>query len=55
MRNLLTDCISNINNIQADNSKNIDVVMSMHNSIKYSDNYTKEILCNITEMSHLIK
>ena len=34
-----TECISEISNTQIDNAKNIDVVMSMYNLIKYSDNY----------------
>ena len=32
-----TDCISEKNNAQMDNSKNIDVVMPMYNLIEYSD------------------
>ena len=36
-----TNCISKINNTQADNAKDIDVVMSMYNLIEYSDNYAK--------------
>ena len=36
-----TSCISRINNTQRDDSQNTDVVMSMHNSIEYSDNYLK--------------
>ena len=36
-----TDCISNINNTQVDNAKDIDSVMSMYNLIEYSDNYSK--------------
>ena len=36
-----TSCISKINNTQVDNAKNIDIVMSMHNLIEYSDNYSK--------------
>ena len=36
-----TDCISEINNTQIDNTKYIDVVMPMHNLIEYSDNYLK--------------
>ena len=35
-----TDCISEINNIQWDNAKDLDdVVIPMHNLIKYSDHY----------------
>ena len=36
-----TDCISEINNTQIDNAKDIDIVMSMYNLIEYSDNYAK--------------
>ena len=34
-----TNCISEINNTQVDNGKDIDIVMSMYNLIEYSDNY----------------
>ena len=36
-----TNCISEINNTQIDNCKDIDIVMSMYNLIEYSDNYAK--------------
>ena len=36
-----TNCISEINNIQVDNAKDIDIVMPMYNLIEYSDNYAK--------------
>ena len=36
-----TDCISEINNTQIDNAKDIDVVIPMSNLIEYSDNYSK--------------
>ena len=36
-----TDWISEINNIQIDNAKDIDTVMPMYNLIEYSDNYRK--------------
>ena len=36
-----TNCISEINNTQIDNAKDIDIVMPMYNLIKYSDNYAK--------------
>ena len=36
-----TDCISEINNMQIDNAKDIDIVMPMYNLIEYSDNYAK--------------
>ena len=35
------NCISEINNTQIDNAKDIHIVMPMYNSIEYSDNYTK--------------
>ena len=37
----LTNCISEINNTQIDNAKDIDIVMPMYNLIKYSNNYAK--------------
>ena len=36
-----TNCISEINNIQVDNAKDIDIVVPMYNLIEYSDNYAK--------------
>ena len=36
-----TNCISEINNAQVDNAKDIDIVMPMYNLIEYSDNYAK--------------
>ena len=36
-----TDCISEINNTQTDNAKDIDIVIPMYNLIEYSDNYWK--------------
>ena len=36
-----TNCISEINNTQVDNAKDIDIVMLMLNLIEYSDNYAK--------------
>ena len=36
-----TNWKSEINNSQIDNAKDIDIVMSMYNLIKYSDNYAK--------------
>ena len=35
------NCISEINNTQIDNAKDIDIVMPMYNLIEYSDNYLK--------------
>ena len=34
----ITDCISEINNTQVDNAKDIDIVMPMYNFIESSDN-----------------
>ena len=36
-----TDSISEINNTQIDNARDIDVVMPIYNLIEYSDNYRK--------------
>ena len=36
-----TNCISEINNTQVDNAKDINIVMPMYNLIEYSDNYAK--------------
>ena len=36
-----TNCISEINNTQKDNAKDIDIVMPACNLIEYSDNYPK--------------
>ena len=36
-----TNCISEINNTQVDNAKDINIVMPMYNLIGYSDNYAK--------------
>ena len=37
-----TNCISEINNTQIDNAKDIDIVTPMYNLIEYSDNYSKQ-------------
>ena len=37
----LTNCISEINNTQIDNAKDINIVMPMYNLTEYSDNYFK--------------
>ena len=39
-----TNCISEINNMQIDDAKDIDIVMPMYNLIEYSDNYAKSNL-----------
>ena len=36
-----TNCISEINNMQIGNAKDIDIVMPMYNLTEYSDNYVK--------------
>ena len=36
-----TNCISEINNTQIDNAKDIGIVMPIYNLIEYSDNYAK--------------
>ena len=36
-----TNCISEINNTQVDNAKDIDIVMPMYNLVEYSDNFAK--------------
>ena len=38
---LFTNCISEINNTQVDNAKDIDIVMPTYNLIEFSDNYAK--------------
>ena len=39
------NCISEINNTQIENAKDIDIVMPMYNLIEYSDNYAKTSGC----------
>ena len=36
-----TKCISEVNNTNVDDAKDIDIVMPMYNLIEYSDNYSK--------------
>ena len=40
-----TNCISETNNAQVDNAKDIDIVMPMSNLIEHSDNYSKAYEC----------
>ena len=51
-----TTCISNINDVEIDNCKDIDTVMAMYNLIEYSDNYAKKSggFWHITEMNQMI-
>ena len=37
----MNNCISEVNNTQIDNAKDIEIVMPMHKIIKYSDNSSK--------------
>ena len=37
----LTDCITEINSTQVDDAQEIDIVMSVHNLVEYSDAYLK--------------
>ena len=37
----LINCINEINNVQVDNAKDIDIVLPMYNLIEYTDNYSK--------------
>ena len=36
-----TNCISEINNAQVDNAKDVDIAVPMYKLIEYSDNYSK--------------
>ena len=47
-----TNCISEINNTQVDNAKDIDIVMPMYNLIEYSNSYPKhpEVCGNIVKI-----
>ena len=36
-----TNCVSEVNNTQIDNGKDIDIVVPMYNLIEYGDNYSK--------------
>ena len=36
-----TNCISEINNAQIDNCKDIDIVMPLYSLIEYNDNYAR--------------
>ena len=49
----ITDCISEINNTQVDNAKNIDVVMPMYNLTDYSYNIQKHHKVYVIEMNLL--
>ena len=53
---LFINCISEVNNTQVDNAKDIDIVMPMYNLIEYSDDYAKqqEVYGNILEMNQMM-
>ena len=38
---IFSNCITEVNNTQVDNAKDIDIIMPMYNLIEYSDNYAK--------------
>lgn len=38
-----TDCVSEINNIQIDNVKDLNIVKPMYHLIEYSDNYVRQL------------
>ena len=50
-----TDCINEITNTQVVNAKDIDVVMLIHNLIKYSGSYSKHqnVYDNIIKVNQL--
>ena len=51
-----TNFISEINNTQVDNAKDIDIVMPMYNLIECSNNYAKtsRVYGSIIEMNQII-
>ena len=51
----MTYCITEINNTQIDDAQKDDVVMSIYNSIEYSDAYlkTSEVFGNTIEMNQI--
>ena len=51
-----TNCISKINNVLIDNSRDLDIVMPMYNLFEYSKTYrkTQEVFGIITEMNLII-
>ena len=50
-----TNCISEINNTQVDNAKDIDIVIPIYNLIEYRDNYAQTSGSgNIIEMNQMI-
>ena len=51
-----TDCITETNNTQVDNAKDLHVVMPIYNLIENSDNFQKhlEVYINFTDMSQMI-
>ena len=50
-----TDCISEINNNQIGNAKDLDVVMLIYNIIAYSDNYSKMAIPLLMVIQRMLK
>ena len=51
-----TDCISEINNTEIDNAKDLNFVILMYELIEYSDNYSEilQVCGNITKTIQMI-
>ena len=51
-----TSCKSEIDNVEIDNAKDVDIVMPMYDLIEHSDNSSKhlEFFGSITKMSQMI-
>ena len=47
-----TSWITEINNTQIDNAKDIGIAMPIYNLIAYSDNYSQNVYGTTTEMTH---
>ena len=54
MCSIVIDCIFEINSTQANNAKDINVVLGMYNLMEYSNNYSKheKFYGNTTEINH---
>ena len=50
------ECITEINNTQAENAKDLDVILSVYNFIEYCDDYSKTSgsLYGFSEMSQIM-
>ena len=51
-----TDCISEIDNTQIGNAKDLDVVMLIYNLVECSDNCSKylNVYCNVIEINQML-